>query len=480
MNGPIELVCVDNQYHLFYPYNPTSKGMSTHLAHAVSQDLIHWEFLPIALYPDSLGVISSACIIVDDKNTSGFGSRGNPPLIAIYTYHNFEKEPSGSLEVESLGIAYSVDKGSTWVKYDHNPVIPSPGIRDFRHPNVCWDKQAQQWIMAVAADSRIHFYTSADLKKWSYASDFGKQLGSEHDLWQSPDLFQLQVKGTNEIKWVLMVSIGLGEIGEWVTGCFTGDFDNNNFIPDQTTPLWLDYGPDNSAGTTSSYMPDGRTIYIGWMNNWEYATEVPTQTWHGSLTFPRELALEKVNNYYTLALQPVKEIKELYGKQIKISDVTVVQDMERIGVYDITPQISFPLNHFEAVLQFNTEDMDRMGFAEKFGIKLSNKNGEYIIIVYDSFHHLFYVDRSRSMSVGFSESFINTHILPFSIDESKVLEFRMIVDKNSFELFTANGRVVMTDTFYPVSDFNQMGLFVENGKVTLDAISVTNLKSIWE
>jgi len=51
-----------------------------HWGHAVSKDMVHWEHLPIALYPDKLGYIFSGSAIADEKNTSGFGTTDNPPL----------------------------------------------------------------------------------------------------------------------------------------------------------------------------------------------------------------------------------------------------------------------------------------------------------------------------------------------------------------------------------------------------------------
>ena len=92
MNDPNGMVYYDGEYHLcyqFYPY-ATSWG-PMHWGHAVSKDLLHWEHLPIALYPDEQGMIFSGSAVVDWKNTSGLGEAGIPPLIAIYTGHHTEK-----------------------------------------------------------------------------------------------------------------------------------------------------------------------------------------------------------------------------------------------------------------------------------------------------------------------------------------------------------------------------------------------------
>ena len=95
--------------------------------HAVSTDLVHWEHLPIALYPDSLGYIFSGSAVVDWNNSSGLGTNENPPLIIFFTYHNPLIVKAGGIDVESQALAYSIDKGRTWIKYEGNPVIANDG-----------------------------------------------------------------------------------------------------------------------------------------------------------------------------------------------------------------------------------------------------------------------------------------------------------------------------------------------------------------
>lgn len=77
------------------------------------------------------------------------------------------------------------------------------------------------------------------------------------------------------------------------TQYFIGEFDGNTFINDNPADhiLWLDYGRDNYAGVTWSDMPeqDGRGVIIGWMSNWKYANETPTEDWRGAMTLPEAL-----------------------------------------------------------------------------------------------------------------------------------------------------------------------------------------------
>jgi Beta-fructosidases (levanase/invertase) len=147
-----------------------------HWGHATSTDLITWQEQPIALYPDKLGLIFSGSAVVDTHNTSGFGKDGVSPVIAMYTYHNMDGEKAGTIDFQTQAIAYSLDEGHTWTKYDKNPVISNPGIKDFRDPKVIWDTNTNQWIMVLAAADKILFYSSKDLKKWQLESEFGKEI----------------------------------------------------------------------------------------------------------------------------------------------------------------------------------------------------------------------------------------------------------------------------------------------------------------
>jgi beta-fructofuranosidase/levanase/fructan beta-fructosidase len=254
MNDPNGMVFYDGEYHLFYQHYPDSTVWGPmHWGHAVSTDLVNWEHLPIALYPDSLGLIFSGSAVIDWKNTSGLGKNGQPPMIAIYTYHHMEKEKAGDIDFQYQGMAYSNDKGRTWKKYDKNPIIPNPGIRDFRDPKVIWDEDSQQWVMVFAAWDHVKFYGSADLKNWNHLSDFGKNSGTHSGVWECPDLFPMTIEGTREKKWVLLQSLNPGSYnGGSGTQYFVGHFDGKNFTVD------ADFA--KALGTIPANIPEGKVF----------------------------------------------------------------------------------------------------------------------------------------------------------------------------------------------------------------------------
>src|SRR5438270_126109 len=209
MNDPNGMIHFNNQYHLFYQYYPDSTVWGPmHWGHAISKDLVHWQHLPIALYPDSLGYIFSGSAVADVNNTSGFGKNGKTPLVAIFTHHNPKGEKAGSDTYQNQSIAYSLDDGKTWTKYANNPVVKNPGIKDFRDPKVSWYEAGKKWVMTLATLDRITFYSSADLKNWSKESEFGKDVGAHGGVWECPDLFPLDYNG--EKVWILVININPG------------------------------------------------------------------------------------------------------------------------------------------------------------------------------------------------------------------------------------------------------------------------------
>src|SRR5690606_30793996 len=190
-------------------------------------------------------------------------------------------------------LAYSNDKGRNWIKSEGNPVLPNPGISDFRDPKVMWHDETEQWIMTLATQQTITFYSSPDLKQWVRLSEFGKEIGAHGGVWECPDLISFEMDG--EVIWALLVSINPGgPNGGSATQYFLGDFDGKTFTPVDKEIRWIDFGKDNYAGVTFSNTGD-RKIFMGWMSNWEYANQVPTETWRSATTFPRELDLKNID-----------------------------------------------------------------------------------------------------------------------------------------------------------------------------------------
>jgi fructan beta-fructosidase len=175
MNDPNGFIFYKGEYHLFYQHNPFDVVWGPmHWGHAVSKDLTNWDHLDIALEPDHLGAIFSGTTVADNNNCSGLFDDDTGGMIAYYTSH-LERDEISYLEVQSM--AYSSDNGRTWQKYEGNPIVKNPGIKDFRDPKVFFHKEAGKWVMMLAAGNKVMFYNSYDMKNWEYAGEFGERIG---------------------------------------------------------------------------------------------------------------------------------------------------------------------------------------------------------------------------------------------------------------------------------------------------------------
>lgn len=449
MNDPNGMVYYDGEYHLFYQYYPDgNKWGPMHWGHAVSTDLVHWEHLPIALYPDSLGYIFSGSAVVDYKNTTGFGTDKNPAMVAIYTYHDAEGEKAGKVDYQTQGIAYSLDKGRTWTKYEDNPVLKNPGIKDFRDPKVSWYEPEQKWLMILAVKDHAEIYSSKDLKSWTKESEFGKEIGAHGGVWECPDLFPLEVEN-DTTKWVMLISINPGgPQGGSATQYFVGDFDGKTFTPNDTETRWVDHGADNYAGVTFSNIPekDGRTIFIGWMSNWQYAQDVPTEKWRSAMTIPRELNLVKKETSYILKSTPASEMSKLIENSDK-------NESSEFSVFDST-----------YVITLNAKDLRNVS------VNLKNDNDEtYHLYVKEN---KLVSDRTKAGNSKFSNAFSAVHEAP--LDSLVITKLQVFVDVSSVEIFVNDGELVMTELLFPTSSFNKINVY---GKA--DKFTVSPVKSIW-
>ncbi|WP_245799983.1 glycoside hydrolase family 32 protein [Zobellia uliginosa] len=471
MNDPNGMFFYKGKYHLFYQYYPDSTVWGPmHWGHAESKDLVHWKHLPIALYPDSLGLIFSGGAVVDLNNTSKFGTKENPPIVATFTHHNLEGEKAETNNFQTQSIAYSLDEGVKWTKYGHNPVIPNTeGIKDFRDPKVVWHEKSQQWILVLAAYDKVKFYASPNLIDWTHLSDFG--IDGDIRLWECPDLFPIKVEGSDEEKWALIVSIQKNAPnGGTASSYFIGDFDGKTFTSDVKKQKWLDWGADNYAFVTWNNIPkdDGRIIGIGWMSNWQYAQIVPTENWRSAMTLPRELKLTRSNADYHLISSPVKELQALRKDSTLISPFQV-EDRHLL-------EASFSPSQFEIAMEIDLKETT----AGSFGFELKNDLGENLVITFDKGGDMLYVDRTNSAKTKFSEDFFGKkHYAPLNYDED-TMNIQLFVDASSLEIFVNGGKLNFTDIFFPSEKFNTVSLFSQKGTWKIKDTKIYSLKGIWK
>ncbi|MDR0843715.1 MAG: 2,6-beta-D-fructofuranosidase, partial [Tannerella sp.] len=324
-NDPNGLIYYEGEYHLFFQHNPYEREWGNmHWGHAVSRDLVHWKELPEALSPDRLGTMFSGTTVIDFDNTSGFGKKGTPPMVAIYTADGPDKE------VQCL--AYSLDKGRTWTKYAGNPVIDSGekwNSRDTRDPKVFWHTASGKWVMALNERDGHSIYTSSNLKEWTYQSHLT-------GFWECPDLFELPVDNDpGNIKWVMYGASGTYMIGGFDGKTFTPQYGKFSYT---TGALY--------AAQTFGNIPesDGRRIQIGWGR-----IQHSGMPFNGMMLLPTELTLRTTPDGIRMFSYPVKEIDRLQEQGQTWSSLTVEEANEVLKPFHdagcLRIKVSFKLSH---------------------------------------------------------------------------------------------------------------------------------------
>jgi sucrose-6-phosphate hydrolase SacC (GH32 family) len=293
-NDPNGLVYFDGEYHLFYQHNPYGWNWGNmHWGHAVSPDLVHWQELGEALYPDALGTMFSGSAVVDDRNTAGFAHGDQKAIVCMYTAAgNTSRESHGQPFTQCL--AYSTDRGRSWTKYQKNPVLAHI-VAENRDPKVIWYEPEQKWVLALYLDKRDYaLFASKDLKQWERLCSVSIPGTSE-----CPEFFEIPVQGhPGETRWIFY-----GGNGRYLVGRFDG-----HTYTAEGEPHTLHYGNCFYASQTYNHLPasDGRRILVAWGQ-----VNLPGMPFNQMMDFPVELTLANRGSGLRLEVNPVKEIERL-------------------------------------------------------------------------------------------------------------------------------------------------------------------------
>lgn len=276
MNDPNGFSCYKGKYHLFYQYYPyEAKWGPMHWGHAVSKDLMHWEYLPCALAPDQEydkdGCFSGCAIELSDGKQ-----------MLLYT---------GVTQADVLQVqCIATGDGTHYEKWDRNPVIGSEHLpegfckQDFRDPKLIKTEDGYGLVVAARGPDQcgyLLYYESKD--GFSYDRPFVLLKNEEQPgkMWECPDLFELD-------GWDILLVSPMDHAPEALIGRF--DRKTKRFYLKRRQ--LLDKGSDFYAPQTV-LTPDGRRILIGWMQNWSTVSRFdPSMKWVGQMTLPRELHME--------------------------------------------------------------------------------------------------------------------------------------------------------------------------------------------
>jgi fructan beta-fructosidase len=454
-NDPNGLVYNNGVYHLFYQHNPFGNQWG-HMtwAHATSKDLIHWKHLPIAIPEENGVMIFSGTCVVDKNNTSGFGKNGKPPMVAVYTGHIENVN-------QSQNIAFSLDEGLTWTKYTNNPVLDLQK-KDFRDPKIFWYEQKKYWVMALMlpVEHKVQFYSSKNLKEWNHLSDFGP-TGDTSGVWECPDLLQVPIEGTSKKKWLLQTSQNAS------MQYFVGEFDGVKFTNENNPEKIFrpDYGPDYYAAITYNQLPDTNLpTAIGWVNNWNYANDIPTTPWKSAMSLPRNLSTKKINGEWILTQQPIATINSLRKKIFQLKNDWITS----------TKTLLVKSNQFELQVSIKPET------TSTSGIKIAVGDSSFFEIGYNVAKKLFYIDRSNCNNLSFNENYKKLNRFEKEIPlQNEKIQLHVFFDKSIVEVFVNGGEAVFTAQIFTKSNDKGIELFSNGGKSNFENIKLWSVKGIW-
>ncbi|MDX9883341.1 MAG: glycoside hydrolase family 32 protein [Prolixibacteraceae bacterium] len=438
MNDPNGLVHYEGEYHLFYQHNPFGPEWGyMHWGHAISKDLVHWEYLPIALQPDNgskekeYATAWSGSGLIDHNNICGFQKDSVKTMLLFYTSYQCGQR-----------LAYSTDKGRTWNKYENNPLIPFDETDDARGPKVFWHPASGKYVMALyrkpngnESQKGISFYTSSDLFNWEYKSHIP-------GFYECPDMVELSVnRRQDEKKWVLFDGDG---------SYIIGNFDGEKFTPESPKQK-SDYGKNYYAAQTWNNIQetDGRDIQIAWMKGGEF----PGMPFNGQMSFPCELSLEKSKDGIYLLRNPANEIETLHLKQESWVQKNIIPGLDK----NLVSRIKGDCLHIKGVFDIKTSD--------NFGFLL--RNGK--------------ATQGAEVSFNTKNNVLNCLGQQVIVEPiGHKLQLEILLDRSSVEVFVNGGKTVLSSCFIPEENAQNLVLFTSGGELMVENLDIFALKSIWE
>jgi fructan beta-fructosidase len=419
-NDPNGLVFYKGEYHLFYQHNPYGWDWGNmHWGHAVSPDLVHWQELPIALYPDRHGTMFSGSAVVDWNNTAGFQTGKEKPMVCIFT-------AAGNPFTQ--GLAYSNDRGRNWIKHAENPVLGHI-VAENRDPKVFWYAPDKTWVMALFLDKDTYaLFRSSDLKKWERLSDVPFPGTSE-----CPEFFEILLDGKRRnTRWVFY-----GGNGRYLVG----RFDGRKFTP-ESGPHALNHGNCFYASQTYNDIPprDGRRILIPWGQ-----VAMPGMPFNQMMGLPVELTLHATEEGFQLRGRPVKELESLRGARHRL----------RPQAFDPGQN---PLDGVKGELLEIVADL-APGGAREIGFNLRG-----VPVVYDATKHEISCNDRKAMLK--------------QIDGR--IRLHLFVDRTSVDIFGNEGRLYMPMGMIVSGEKTSVELYAKGGTARIHSLTTYELKSAWQ
>ena len=481
-NDPNGTIFFQGRAHLFYqhyPHRPEWGPM--HWGHVSTEDFLHWEQRPVALWPDHPYEVVCGCC-------SGCTIEHHGKLHLMYT--------AAQPLMQRQCMAVSKD-GDRFVKDPQNPILTaemlSPEIyeEDFRDPRIF--RKGDDWYLLAGIRflengerveappthqreqtnphepapehkkegwGNLCLLKSNDLYHWSYVGRLfypQPELSPEFlrlgGVYECPDYFVTE----NGAEVLLSSPQFLPQLGHRYQNIHSSlymlghlDFETGRFQVETVDEI--DSGFDFYAAQTLRH-PDGRVIMIAWKEMWDRS--FPTakrEGWAGTYTLPRELSVEG----NCLLQKPVREIEAFRTNPVEVESLTVQN--EGVSVPGVSGTV--------LELRFTLEP----GTAKRSGVRLFCGKTHETVLCYDRETGLLIFDRSHS-GIALTGNDKEVNIRVCELGSRDYIELDMFLDVCSVEVFADGGRHTMTGNVYPDLDSDQNILFfAEDGKACFHQI----------
>lgn len=445
MNDPNGFSYYKGQYHQFYQYNPYDvRWGPMHWGHAVSTDLLHWEYLPCALAPDSPvdngpGCFSGSAAEMDDGRQ-----------LLMYTSVVTEKQPNGEMrDIQNQAVA--VGDGMDYEKPLEHPVLTAQDIPagyskfDFRDPKIWREEDGYYAVTANCTEDgsgAALLFHSLNGYEWKYVALLDRSSNELGRMWECPDFFPLDGKQVLMVGPMEMEAKGPFHNGHNVIALI-GEYDKETHTFTREQVQLMDGGIDFYA-TQTTLAPDGRRLMTAWMQTWSDTEDKPTGCkWFGQTICPRELRMKDGR----IVQIPVQELDAAHGKCTIHKNVTVQGETALDGIKGRVADLTV---------------MVQPGEYRSFSLKLAADAEHHTSLVYDPYTSQLTLDRSCA---GSRADIVHTRSCKVR-SQGGALKLRILLDKNSVEVFVNDGEQTMTAWIYTPQSADGIR-FAADGKATI-------------
>lgn len=452
MNDPNGLIQWQGQYHLFYQYNPHGPFHGTiHWGHAVSDDLVHWRDLPIALAPTPGSPDKEGC-----WSGCAVNHHGVPTL--VYT----------GVFPQAVCLAAGSDDLLTWTKPAFNPVISGPPPEfehrsrgHFRDPYVWWADGYYHLVIGSKDEGvggLILLYRSNDLVHWEYLHPLlvGDMKQVEPfwtgAMWECPNWLNFGDKNAL----IFSVQSNHGELLYPVY--YTGQMQADQFTPEMSEILV--YGQCFYAPQVMR-ADDGRYLMWGWLKEGRTSQLCQEAGWAGAMSVPIEISLRSDGK---LGLAPAPELKALRGDGWHFENLLLASDSSKL-LADVQGDC------LELTAVYEPNPTAECGLQ----LRCSPDGEEQTRITYQPAQKRMLIDRAQSSLLDGVEKQLCT--APFELEQGERLSLHILLDRSVVEVFV-NGRVCLATRIYPTRpDSTSVGLIGQN--TLLQTLDIWELSSTW-